>query len=417
MKNYAIVGASAAGLSCAKTLRALDADSEIHLFTEEGYLPYSRPIISYYLKSKVEKDKIYLQDDAFYQENRIAVHLHTKIAKIDGKTLVAENGERFAFDKVLLATGSVPFVPPMEHVGGQENVFTFLTMGESERLKDYAKPNMHAVIIGAGLIGLKAAEGLRPLVSSVTVVELANKVLPSILDDEAAPTVQAHLNANGVETLLGDTVTKAHGDEKITAVTLKSGKTLPCDLLVLAVGVRPNTALAESAGAEVARGITVNRETMETTVPDIFAAGDCVRSFDILDGQEKIIALWPNAVREGKTAAHYMAGVPAPDTGSFAVNAIDFFGFRICTCGLINCDGAQIRTRKTETSYKRLLIKDGCLVGFVLLNCSARAGIYTGLIQKKVPLSSLRGDILETPELMLFSRAVRTEKLTGGVRV
>ena len=183
-------------------------------------------------------------------------------------------------------------------------MFTFLTMGESERLKDYAKPNMHAVIIGAGLIGLKAAEGLRPLVSSVTVVELANKVLPSILDDEAAPTVQAHLNANGVETLLGDTVTKAHGDEKITAVTLNSGKTLPCDLLVLAVGVRPNTALAESADAEVARGITVNRETMETTVPDIFAAGDCVRSFDILDGQEKIIALWPNAVREGKTAAH-----------------------------------------------------------------------------------------------------------------
>lgn len=417
MKKYAIVGASAAGLSCAKTLRNLDENAEIHLFTEEGYLPYSRPIISYYLKSKVEKENIYLQDASFYAENRITVHLNTKIVKIDGKTLLAENGERFDFDKLLLATGSVPFVPPMENVGAQENVFTFLTMGESERLKAYAKPNMHAVVIGAGLIGLKAAEGLRSLVQSVTVAELADKVLPSILDDDAAPMVQAHLNKNGIETLLGDTVTKAHGDEKITSVTLKSGKTLMCDLLVLAVGVRPNTALAESVGAQINRGITVNRETMETTVSDVFAAGDCVRSYDILDGQEKIIALWPNAVREGKTAAHYMAGVPAPDTGSFAVNAIDFFGQRICTCGLINSTDATVLVRKTDTEYKRLLVKDGVLVGFVLINCSERAGIYTGLIQKKVPLHTLEGDILDAPQLMLFSKAVRTEKLTGGVRV
>lgn len=417
MKKYAVVGASAAGLSCAKTLRALDETAQIDLFTEEGYLPYSRPIISYYLKDKVEKENIYLQNASFYAENRITVHLQTKIEKIDGKTLLSASGERFGFDKLLLATGSVPFVPPMENVGAQENVFTFLTMGESERLKAYAKIHMHAVVIGAGLIGLKAAEGLRALVQSVTVVELADKVLPSILDSDAAPMVQAHLNRNGIETLLGDTVVKANGDEKITSVTLKSGKTLMCDLLVLAVGVRPNTALAESVGAEVQRGITVNRESMETTVPDIFAAGDCVRSFDILDGQEKIIALWPNAVREGKTAAQYMAGVPAPDTGSFAVNAIDFFGQRICTCGLINSADAEVLVRKTDTEYKRLLVKDGVLVGFVLINCSERAGIYTGLIQKKVPLNTLEGDILDAPQLMLFSKAVRTEKLTGGVRV
>ena len=146
---------------------------------------------------------------------------------------------------------------------------------------------------------------------------------------------------------------------------------------MLAVGVRPNTALAESAGAEVARGITVNRETMETTVPDIFAAGDCVRSFDILDGQEKIIALWPNAVREGKTAAHYMAGVPAPDTGSFAVNAIDFFGLRICTCGLINCDGAQILTRKTETTGRTMIEDIPLTIDFLDRTVGVVGGIHT----------------------------------------
>lgn len=417
MKKYAIIGASAAGLSCAKTLRSLDAECEIRLFTEEAYLPYSRPIISYYLKDKVQAEQIYLQDAGFYTENRITVSTGTKVTEIHGNSLKTENGESFDFDKLLLATGSVPFVPPMEHVGGQENVFTFLTMGEAERLKDYAKPNMRAVVIGAGLIGLKAAEGLRGCVQSVTVVELAGKVLPSILDDRAAPMVKAHLNANGIETLLGDTVVSAKGTDKITSVTLKSGKTLPCDLLVLAVGVRPNTALAESIGADVNRGVTVNHATMETTVPDVFAAGDCVRSLDILDGQEKIIALWPNAVREGRTAAYNMAGIPEKDAGSFAVNAIDFFGQRICTCGLIRDDSAEVLVKADADSYKRLLVKDDHLIGFVLINCSERAGIYTGLIRQKAALSSLEGDLLDEPALMLFSRAVRTEKLTGGVRV
>ena len=417
MKRYAIVGASAAGLSCAKTLRTLDPDCEITLFTEEAYLPYSRPIISYYLKDKVSADRIYLQDAAFYEKNRITVRTNTRVAAVQTGTLTTEGGETYKFDKILLATGSVPFVPPMENVGAQENVFTFLTMRESERLKAFAKPTMHAVIIGAGLIGLKAAEGLRPLVESVTVVELADKVLPSILDDAAAKTVRAHLNANGVETLLGDTVVRAEGEDKITSVTLKSGKTLPCDLLVLAVGVRPNTALGESAGAQVNRGITVNHETMETTVPGIFAAGDCVRSYDILDGQEKIIALWPNAVREGATAAYNMAGCEHKDAGSFAVNAIDFFGLRICTCGLIRAEGATVLSREGENSGKRLLIKDNRLVGFVLLNASERAGIYTALIQNRVELNTLSGDLLDEPGLMLYARDIRTEKLTGGVRV
>ena len=126
-----------------------------------------------------------MQDAAFYEKNRITVRTNTRVAAVQTGTLTTEGGETYKFDKILLATGSVPFVPPMENVGAQENVFTFLTMRESERLKAFAKPQMHAVIIGAGLIGLKAAEGLRPLVESVTVVELADKVLPSILDDAA----------------------------------------------------------------------------------------------------------------------------------------------------------------------------------------------------------------------------------------
>lgn len=418
MMKYAIIGASAAGISAAKTLRENDKSCEIKVFTKENYLPYSRPIISYYLKSKVDLDKIYLNDKSFYSDNKIDIQLNTKINSIDAKAkkLFFDGGE-YKFDKCLVATGSKPFVPPMENVSQQENVFTFLDMEQSEKIKAYATENTKAVIIGAGLIGLKAAEGLRKITDSVTVVELAPKVLPSILDDDAARLVRNHLNANGIVTLLGDTVVKAEGDKKIKSVLLKSGKTLDCDLLVLAVGVRPETELLEKAGARVERGVCVDKFTMKTTLSDIYAAGDCVSSFDILDEKQKIIALWPNAVREGKTAALNMCGKEHNDEGSFAVNAIDFFGLRICTCGLIGNGEAQELKVIGYGSYKRLLIKNDNLVGFVLINCTEKAGIYTGLIKNKVNIKTLEKDITEPPDLMIFNKGERTQKLTGGAEI
>lgn len=415
--KYVIIGASAAGVSAAKTLRKNDKDSKITVFTDEKFLPYSRPIISYYLKSAVEEKNIYLEKAEFYKKNNIDIITDAKIGKIDAenKKVIWKDGSE-DYDRLLIATGSKPFVPPVKNADGKDNVFTFLNMEMSKRIKKYANEKMNAVVIGAGLIGLKAAEGLRHICKSVSVVELAPKVLPSILDDDASKLVKANLQKNGITLYLGDTVIEAVGKNKITSVKLKSGKELPCDLLVIAVGVRPNTELAEECGAKVDRGIIVNKDTMKTSLNDIYAAGDCVKSHDILDENEKIIALWPNAVRQGKTAALNMCGKAQKDEGSFAVNAIDFFGQRICTCGLINQEGAKVKISKSEDSYKRLLIQDNRLVGFVLINCSDRAGIYTGIIKNKVDLRTLEGDILDSPELMLFDKQTRTEKLWGGAR-
>lgn len=416
--KYAIIGASAAGLSAAKTLRENDRSCEIQMFTAESYLPYSRPIISYYLKDSIPADKIYLNDENYYTEQNIGIRTNTEITAIDAKNhKLLFNGGEYVFDKCLIATGSNPFVPPVENTANKDNVFTFLDMASAEKIKAAATKNTKAVVIGAGLIGLKAAEGLRKIAGSVTVVELADKVLPSVLDAEAALIVKNHLNKNGITTLLGDTVESALGESSVTAVKLKSGKTLPCNLLVIAVGVRPNTALAENAGIAVNRGIVVDSKTMETSISDIFAAGDCVNSLDILDEKEKIIALWPNAVRQGKTAALHMCKKGEADEGSFAVNAIDFFGLRICTCGLINTAHAEEIKSGEAPVYKRLLVQNDKLVGFVLLNCTQRAGIYTDLIKNKIALSSLAGNLKDTPSLMLFKNEIRTQKLTGGAAI
>ncbi|MDE6659904.1 MAG: NAD(P)/FAD-dependent oxidoreductase, partial [Eubacterium sp.] len=165
------------------------------------------------------------------------------------------------------------------------------------------------------------------------------------------------------------------------------------------------------------RGIIINNEIMQTTNEDIYAAGDCTVSVDMLDGTNKIIALWPNAVNQGMIAGNQMAGGELTADGAYSVNAIDFYGLRICTCGLINAKGEQYsdKIKTVGDSYKRLVFEGDKLVGFVLINSSENAGIYTNLIANKTDLSTLVGDIMDTPSLFMFDKNTRTNKLTGGM--
>ena len=417
--KYLIIGASAAGLATAESIRKTDASGEITIITKEAYLPYSRPSISYYLKGKVEEKNMFLRKASYYKENKINIITNTAITKIDRENKTVKAGRKeFSYDKLCLATGSRPFIPPMKNVEGCKNALTFLDLAATKEVKKAAKADTRAVVIGAGLIGMKAAEGLTKICASVDVVELAPRVLPSILDEKSAKSVKTHLEANGIKFHLENTVVKAKTkNNSITHVVLKSGKILPCDLLILAVGVRPETALAEKAGLEVNRGIITDPETMQTSDENIYAAGDCTVSVDMLDGSKKIIALWPNAVQQGTVAGSQMAGGSLTTGGSYSVNAIDFYGLRICTCGLINAKGEQYSDKiKTDgNSYKRLVFEGNRLVGFVLINSSVNAGIYTKLISEGTDLSTLEGNIMDDPSVFMFSKEVRTEKLTGGV--
>lgn len=416
--NYVIVGASAAGLSAAEAVRKNDKDGKITILTEESFMPYSRPSISYYLKGKVTEKNMLLRKASFYKSNKIDVVTNSKVTAIDTENKTVKVGRRtFSFDKLCLCTGSIPFVPPVENANGKENALTFLDLAAVKEIKGKINDKTRAVVIGAGLIGMKAAEGLSKVCKSVDVAELSDRVLPSILDSESAVGVKRHLENNGIKFHLGTTVTKAVSKGKtITGVILSNGKKLPCDLLVLAVGVRPNTALAEKAGLTVNRGIVTDYQTMQTSNPDIYAAGDCCLSKDMLDGKEKVIALWPNAVLQGDVAGDRMSGGSKNLSGSYSVNAIDFFGLRICTCGLINAKGEEYsyKTKRDGNSYKRLVFEGNKLVGFVLINSSENAGIYTSLISNEIDTNILQGDILDTPTLFLFDKNTRDTKLKGG---
>lgn len=419
--KYVIIGASAAGLAAAEAIRKADAQGTIIVLTEEAYMPYSRPSISYYLKGKVKESDMALRKPNFYREKKIDIVKNTKATAIDTKKKVVKAGRKsYPYDKLCLCTGSKPFVPPMENVKGKTNALTFLDLKAVKDVKAIANEKTRAVVIGAGLIGMKAAEGLVKICKSVDVVELSPRVLPSILDAKSAKQVKKHLENNGIRFHLENTVVRAASKGKqITAVTLKNGKKLPCDLLILAVGVRPQTELAEKAGLAVDRGIITDTETMQTSDPDIYAAGDCCVSVDMLDGSKKIIALWPNAVQQGNVAGAQMAGADITVGGTYSVNAIDFFGLRICTCGLINAQGEQYSDKITQhdDSYKRLVFEGDKLVGYVLINSSVNAGLYTNLISNQISLDTLQGDIMDDPSIFMFDKETRITKLRGGVQI
>lgn len=416
--KYIIIGASAAGIACAEQIRKEDAHGEIIVLSEERFLPYSRPSISYYLKGAVSEKAMRLRTPGYYASRKITLLCDMHVTGIDvAKKIVKVGRKQFAFDKLCLCTGSVPFVPPVQNIEGKENVFTFLDLAAVKAIKAKANQTTRAVVIGAGLIGMKAAEGLSKVCKSVDVVELSPRILPSILDPQSSKRVKAYVEEHGhLHFHLGDTVkaVKSRG-KKITGVVLGSGKELPCDMLVVAVGVRPQTALAQKAGLQVARGIVTDPVTMQTSQKDIFAAGDCVLSHDMLDESDKIIALWGNAVLQGKVAGSRMAGGDLALGGSFAVNAIDFYGLRICTCGLINATGDAYREviKQDKDSYKRLIIRDHRLVGFVLIGASENAGIYTSLIENQTDLRTLKGDLAATPTIFLFHEQAREKRLKG----
>lgn len=404
--KYVIIGNSAAAVGCIEGIRQEDRTGPITVVTDEPYHTYSRPLISYLLLGKTDEERMKYRPDGFYEENGVTLLAGKRAEKIDpeSKTILLDDGQALSYDKLLVAAGSRPFVPPIKGLDGVENAFTFMTLDSAKALEKALGPDKRVLILGAGLIGLKCAEGIAGRVGSLTVADLADHILPSILDSEAAAMVQRHIEDHGVSFLLGDGVDSFEGN---TAV-LKSGKKVPFDLLVICVGVRPNTSLVSEAGGEVARGIRVD-PGCATTIPDVYAAGDCTESFDVSSGQERILALLPNAYMQGRCAGTNMAGGEAVYDHAIPMNAIGFFGYHVLTAGTYT---GEIYRSAEGCSLKKLFYENDRLKGYILLGDVARAGIYTSLIRKETPLSSIDFALIcEKPQLMAFTREERKEML------
>jgi len=407
--RYVIIGNSAAGIGAVEKIRQLDKSGEIIIISSEPYHTYSRPLISYLLAGKTDEQKMKYRDDTFYERNNCLLLAGRSAQKIDPDTkcVILDDGSEISYDKLLVATGSSPFVPPIEGLDTVPDRHTFMSLDDAKGLQASLGRDKDVLILGAGLIGLKCAEGILDKVKSITVVDLAPRILSSILDTDGAALVQEHLENKGIRFILSSGVKRF--DRGVAE--LDNGSTVNFDILVIAVGVRPNTKLL-SGIAEIDRGIVINGRS-ETSAKDIYAAGDCTQTLDISSGQAKIMALLPNAYMQGECAGANMAGGDMSFEKAIPMNAIGFFGLHIITAGSYSGD---TYTDKKDGSYKKLFYSNDRLNGYILIGHVDKAGIYTSLIREQIPLSSIDFSLVcEKPGLMAFTREVRSCKLGGAV--
>lgn len=408
--QYVIIGNSTAAVAAAEQIRQNDGKGKITMISDEPYHTYGRPLISYYLLGKTDAERMKYRPSDFYERNRIDTIFSKRVEKIDAekKKVLLSDGKKIGYDKLLVATGSRPFNPPMEGIGSVSCKFNFMTFDDALALENVLSPDKRVLIIGAGLIGLKCLEGIADRVREVAVVDMADRVLPSILDEYGASLVRHELEEHKATFYLSDSVRKFEGN----TAYLKSGKEIAFDILVVAVGVRPNVELVKDAGGKVGRGILTD-DRQETSLKDVYAAGDCTESYDITAQTSRILALLPNAQFQGACAGANMAGGEVHFTNAVPMNAIGFFGSHILTAGSYFGD---TYVEKSGDTYKKLFYSENKLNGFILVNKPEKAGIYTSLLRNATPLDEVDFEALKKePALMAFSAQYRAEKLSRRV--
>ncbi len=319
------------------------------------------------------------------------------------KAINLDDGEKVAYEKLLLATGGKPFVPKME---GQEKdgVFTFTNFSDAQRLaaKIDSIQAKSAVVIGAGLIGISVTEALVKQGLKVTVVELQEKILSLLLDAKASDIVEAIIRKAGVNFATGQSVQKILGrpenEGAVGGVILTKGDQVPCDLVIVAIGVLPRTELVAGTAVKLNRGIVVDN-FMQTTVPDVYASGDVAETFDFILNQNRLLPLWPLAVLEGRVAGSNMAGAKVTYEGGTNMSSLKYFGIPIVSIGMANPKEDPtleilVKQDLQNNVYKKLVLKNNVIVGMTLVNCIDRAGILFNLMKTQVNVKKFKQDLL-----------------------
>ena len=391
-KSYLIIGNSAGGIAAVEAIRKADKAGAITILSDEPWPDYSRPLISHHLSEGKPIEKMLFRPAEFYDTCGIHVLLNSKAVSIDvtGKTVELENGKTIAWNKLLLATGGQPIIPKIDGAG-IEGVYTFTTLDDAKAIDAFinlhSERKLKAVVIGGGLIGISVSEALIKRGVGVTIVEMQQNILMSILDNEAAAIEEETIRQSGVEIVTGHTVNAISSSPsgKVSGVVLDDGRSLPCDIVVLAIGVQPRMALAQDAGIETNRGIVVDRH-MATSVPDVFACGDAAEAYDFLRHENRVNPIWPAAYSGGKVAGANMAGVPAEFKGGTAMNAMKYFGLHVLSAGMVvpPDESYEVVSRRENGSYQKIVIKDGLLKGFVFMNEIERAGVVYNLLKDEI---------------------------------
>jgi NAD(P)H-nitrite reductase large subunit len=395
--EYLIIGNSAGGIGAVEAIREVDKKNSITVVSDEPYQAYSRPLISKYLAGERTVDEILFRPADFYSRNGIELVFDRKVQhlNLNNHTAQLENGEQIIWEKLLLATGSLPIVPKMKG-GDKDGVFTFLTIKDAIAIDEFIKDGFQAVVIGGGLIGISVTEALVKRGIGVTVVEMKDRILNTILDETASSIAEETLRQAGVRVVTNQTVAEVIGETQTEGVILDNGEKIPCNLVVMAIGVLPRAELAIGTEIKVNSGILVDR-LMSTSYPNVYACGDVAEAYDFVYDANRVTPIWPNAYIGGRVAGYNMAGLRTEYSGGTVMNSLNYFGLDITTAGVVTPPpdkSWEVVSQRNDGVYKKIILSGDLVMGMVFVRDIEKSGMVFSLMKDRVNVANFKQALL-----------------------
>ena len=402
--KHVIAGAGPAGVIAAESLRRFDCTSSITIVGAEKEPPYSRMAIPYLLAEDVGEDGTHLRHGEGHYESLDIDVRQDRVSAVtpDSKCISLESGDDLSYDRLLIATGSHTLKPPIPgmDLAGIENCWT---LDDARRIIDKSKPGSRIVLMGAGFIGCIVLEALAARNVELTVIEMADRMLARMMDDIGGEMIKRWCEGQGIKVLTATRVTGVETSSNGLTLSLDGAEPVEADLVVCATGVAPNVDFLDGSGIDIDNGILVN-EFLQTSVQDIYAAGDVAAGIDFSTGKHEIHAIQPTASEHGRLAARNMAGLTTRFGGSLSMNVLNTLGLVSSSYGLwMGTDGGE-RTQAVDKEgfkYLRLEIDGAVVVGALSLGLTQHVGVIRGLVQTKIALGAWKDTLMTDPHSVM----------------
>ena len=391
-ERIVIIGACIAAVSAAKAIRLLNNDIEIYIYGEERFLPYKRIRLTKDLLGGLDPDTLYIQKQSWYEENNIKVHIGTKAIAINvlDHSIRLSDGSNIIYSKLLLAVGARNNIPPIKGID-KEGVYTLRGLKDARDIMEKAGRVGKILIIGGGVLGLEMAWCLQQINKELVIAEALPRLMPKQLDECASEILQSIIRSYGIEMHLDTQVRELTGEAQVTGYVTNKGVEGSCDMVIHSTGIRPNTELLKDSGIKINKGIVVN-EKMETSIKDIYAAGD------IAEFENALYGLWNIASVQGEVAGSNMVGVENRYTVPATATILNAFNYSMFSIGAMVDEAADkiileneplvVNTLPVDSlavkSYKKILLKDNEIIGAIFMGSNKEFPQIKRAIERKI---------------------------------
>ncbi|UCB50213.1 MAG: NAD(P)/FAD-dependent oxidoreductase [Deltaproteobacteria bacterium] len=389
MKNYLIIGNGVAGTTAAEHIRKQDKEGNITIVTDEDLPFYWRIQLNEYISGDITEKQLLAKKANWYADQNITLKLKTRIVGADAQknVVLTEDKEELAYDRLLIATGSHSFIPPIKG-SEKKGVFALRDVQDARDISVFAKSAEEVILIGGGLLGLEAGNALRKLGKKIMVVEFFPRLLPRQLDVDGAARLQKIMEGMGFSFRLGAKTQEITGGDKANGALLEGGETLSGQMVVISAGVRPNLELAEPLGLKTDKGVVVD-ERLRTNQPDIYAGGD------VAEFKGMPYGIWPAAMEQGKIAGINMAGGKATYNGTTMANTLKVVGVDLASAGNIDAENEFESKVATEgDQYKKIVLENNQIIGCIMLGDTKGFTEITKMMSEKRDVSQIKDQIL-----------------------